>query len=123
MEEAMKHLAIALALGLAACVPETPTIPPPPAPLAKTVIDDQALIAADKGFDLFNDAINMAIDRKIITPGSPTARSLAYWIRKVDTALQAAFHAAEVGHAGNYQTALAEAQLGIAELKKLVKGN
>jgi hypothetical protein len=118
-------LVLACAMLVTGCggITTPPNIGAAPAPLARTQIDDRALMAADKGFDLFNDAVNLMIDRKVITPGSPRAKALAYWIRKTDIALQAAFHAAEAGHATSYATALAEAQLGITELKKLMGSN
>jgi hypothetical protein len=120
----MKHLAIALALGLTGCVPEVPaTIPPPPAPLAATVIDDQALIAADKGFDVALDAINLLIDHKVIVPGSQRAKSIAFAIRKVDSGLTVAYNAAEAGHATTYKEALGHAQAGITELRALLRSN
>lgn len=123
----MKRLGLSLALACAVltagCGVTTGSlgVGSSPAPLAQTKIDDTALIAADKSFDLFNDAVNLLIDRKVIVPGTPLARNLAYWIRKVDGALQTAYHAAEAGHAATYAEALAEAQLGITELKKLTR--
>lgn len=93
---------------------------PAPEPLAQTQIDDRALIAADRSFDLFLDAVNFATDRGAITRGSPFAKELAKWIRKTDIALQAGFHAAEAGHAADYKTAMLEAQAATLELKKLM---
>jgi hypothetical protein len=93
-----------------------------PAPLAQTVIDDKALSAAWKSFDVALDAINMLVDHKVIAPGTPKARAVADGIDKVTGFLTAAESAAAAGSATDYKVALANASAAIAELRAALKG-
>lgn len=122
----MRHLiTLLLAAALSAC-----TLPglaglagPAPAPLAQTVIDDRALETAWRTFDVALDAINILIDRGVIQPGSPNARTIAQAIRKVNRSLAAAERFAAAGSSNDYSTALAEALAGINEIRSALGGS
>jgi hypothetical protein len=123
----MKRLIIlGCALSLGGCVPllsaMTGTLPASPAPLAQTTIDDKALSAAWKSFDVALDAINLLIDHKVIVAGSPKAKAIADGIDKVTGFLTAAESAAAAGSATDYKVALANAGGAIVELRAALKG-
>jgi hypothetical protein len=92
----------------------------PPAPLARTTIDDRALETAWKSFDLALDVLNILGDRGVIVPGTPAGRAVAAGIRKVNRALASAERFAAAGSATDYASALAEALAGINELRAAV---
>lgn len=103
----------------------------PPAPLAATTVDDSALSAAWKAFDIALDGIGMLIDAKIIKPGSPKALRVADGVDAVTAALTSAeTAAAAASKPGNYATAfaqykqaLAEAKIAIVNLRAALKGS
>ena len=117
----MKRLRIAVAASLMLSVPGCAGLGAlmtgPPAPLAKTTIDDRALETAWKTFDVALDAINLLTDKGVIVPGTPRARSIAAAIRKVNSALAAAERFAAAGSATDYATALREAVAGVNEIR------
>lgn len=116
-------LIAAASLGLAGCNTPVPTeIPVGPAPLSRTTIDEQALIAADRGFDVALDAINLLIDAGVIKPGTPRAIAIARAVRTVDSSLALAARLADAGNAPGYLEALRHAMGGITELRSLLKG-
>lgn len=111
-------LAISLALTLSGCAGlGTLPVGSSPAPLAQTSIDDRALDTAWRSFDVALDAINLLTDSNVIVPGTPTARSIATAIRKVNRALAAAERFAASGSSSEYSTALAEALAGLTEIR------
>ena len=118
-------LLLSVSLALSACSTTTAGthLTTSPAPLAHTQVDDHALIAVDHTFDLALDAINLLIDNKVITPGTPKAKSLAAVIRKVNTALDAGASFAAAGSNSSYLAALHEAETGIAQLRSILKGS
>lgn len=120
----MKRIIIALSLMLSAC--QLPSFslgtPVSPAPLAKTAIDDKALMAAWKSFDVALDAINLAIDAKVIVPGTPRAVKIADAIDRVTAALSAAESAAAAGSATDYLTAINHARAALDQLRFALKG-
>lgn len=122
----MKRLVLLFAaLSLSACslIPASLfTAPAAPAPLAQTVIDDKALSAAWKSFDVALDAINLLIDHKVITPGTPKARAIADGIDKVTGFLTAAEIAAAAGSTTDYKVALANAGAALIQLRSTLKG-
>lgn len=93
-----------------------------PAPLAQTVIDDKALDAAWKSFDVALDAINLAIDAGAIKPGTPKAIAVADAIDKVTAILTAAEKAAAAGSSADYVTALINARGAFLDLRAALKG-
>lgn len=122
----MKRLILMLAatLALAACN-TTGTLgrllPSAPAPLAKTSIDEAALDASWRAFDLALDAINLLPD-SVTKPGQPRGKAIAAGIRRVLAALTAAENFAAAGNSTDYFQALADAKAGIAELRTALKG-
>lgn len=118
-------LALAAALSLSACTLPQMSIggaPQSPAPLAQTTIDDTALMAAWKSFDVALDAINLLIDAKVIKVGSPKAVKIADDIDKVTGFLTAAEAAAAAGSSTDYLVALANVKGAITELRAALKG-
>src|SRR4051812_24063115 len=91
-------------------------LPDAPAPLAKTTIDETALDAAWRGFDLALDAINLLPD-SVTEPGQPRGKAIAGGIRTVLAALTAAENFAAAGNSKDYLQALAEAKAGIANIR------
>lgn len=120
----MKRLILGLLVILSACSTMPASIPvEAPAPLAKTVIDDTALSAAWKSFDVALDAIALLREREIIKVGSPRALAIASGIDRALAALQAAEHAAAAGSTTSYLTALSEARLAFTDIRIAIKGN
>ena len=116
-------LILAAALALSACGMTMPTLTQAPAPLAATTIDDTALETAWRSFDAALDAINLLGDAKQIIPGTPRGKAVATAIRKVNSALMSAEHMAAAGSTKDYLQALAEAKMGIAELRTALRSN
>lgn len=111
------------ALSLNACaLPSFSLGTAAPAPLAATTIDDTALEAAWKSFDVALDAINLAIDAKAITPGSTKAVAIANAIDKVTGFLSAAELAASAGSTTDYKKALEDAKAALTQLRFTLKG-
>jgi hypothetical protein len=119
----MKKLFIALSIGLAGCTSGVPIFSTPPAPLAATSIDEKGLIVALQTFDTLLTSIDRLIAAKVIVPGSPRAIQIADAIRSAKLAYQAASAAQRVGSSGSYEAAIAQAQVAIARINVLVKGN
>lgn len=110
-----------LAVALSACTLPTIQATQAPAPLAATTVDDKALSAAWKAFDVALDAIDLAIDAGAIKPGSPKAVAIADAVDKVVKFLTAAEHAAAAGSTTDYLTAIAEARAALAELRSALR--
>jgi hypothetical protein len=119
----MKKLFIALSIGLAGCNFGGGAVPNLPAPLAATTIDEKTLVVALQTFDTALTAIDKLIAAKVIVPGSPRALQIADAIRSAKKAYQAASAAQRVGNSGDYGIALSNAQLAVARINSLVKGN
>lgn len=115
-------LLAALALGACTLPSFSLGAPTAPAPLAQTVIDDKALSAAWKSFDVALDAINLAIDAKVIQIGSPKAVKIADAIDRVTAALSAAESAAAAGSSTDYLAALNHARSALDQLRFALKG-
>ncbi len=116
----MKRIILALSLAtmpLTACA-GWPTLSP--APLAQTVRDDQALETAWRAWDGMLDAITALTDAGVIVPGTPTARTIATAIRRVNRALGAAERFAAAGSTSDYRTAMQEVLAGIAEIRQAI---
>lgn len=121
----IRYLVIGVAaLAMAACdtVASLPAVPAAPAPLASTTIDDTALEAAWRGFDLALDAINILGDVGKLKPGTPAGKAVAAGIRRVTASLTAAENFAAAGSTDNYLKALADAKAGIADLRVALQG-
>jgi hypothetical protein len=110
------------ALSLNACTLPSFSLGTAPAPLAQTTLDETALSTAWKSFDVALDAINLAIDARAITPGSPKANRIADAIDKVTKFLTAAESAAAAGSTTDYKVALANASAAITEMRSALKG-
>jgi hypothetical protein len=114
-------LALPLALMVAGCaLPSFSLGAPgaaPPAPLAGTVIDDQAVNFALESFDASLTLVDAAIDAGKIKPGTPEAKTIAAKIRQVDHLLAVASAAQKAGQATSYAEAFREARSALAELK------
>lgn len=124
----MKRLltTICVALALTGCTLPSfslGSVAQSPAPLAQTVIDDKALDAAWRSFDIALDAIDLLIDRKVIVPGSPKAVKIADAIDRVTALLTAAEKAAAAGSTTDYAKALVDAKGALVELRVALKGS
>lgn len=122
----MRRLILVLmgSLALAACSTAGTLgglLPSAPAPLAKSSVDEAALDAAWRSFDLALDAINLLPD-SVTKPGQPRGKAIAAGIRRVLAALTAAENFAAAGNSTDYFQALTDAKAGIAELRTALKG-
>lgn len=113
----MKKLIAACILSLCLMACAAVPLSQAPAPLAATTIDDTALSAAWKSFDVALDAINLLIDANQIKVGSNKALAIATGIDKVTGFLTAAELAAKAGSTTNYSVALINARGAIQELR------
>jgi hypothetical protein len=94
-----------------------------PAPLASTTIDEKGLIIALQTFDTLLTAVDKLVAVGVITAGSPHAIAMADAINKAKIAYQAASAAQRAGNSASYITAIGQAQVAIANINQLVKGN
>lgn len=117
-------LSCAAALALTGCGPMLAAMGggAAPAPLAQTVIDDKALDALWKSFDVTLDALNVLGDMGVIVPGTPRGRAVADGIRRVNRALAAAERFAAAGSSGDYAAALRDATAAFNDLRAAIKG-
>lgn len=92
----------------------------PPAPLAQTTLDDQAVKVSYQSFDLALDAVNGLIDVGIIKPGSPTAKKLADLIEVVKASLNAATEAQRAGQSQSYIEAMERIRAAFVEMRVLI---
>lgn len=120
----MKRLIlIAAALSLPACALPSFSLGTAPTPLASTVVDDKALDAAWRSFDIALDALDLWMDAKPSVIGTPKAIKIADGIDKVTTLLTAAEKAASAGSTKDYAEALTDAKAALVELRVAMKGN
>lgn len=115
----MKAILAAACLALGACSPAAVTSAP--APLARTVIDEQAIRLVWEGFNTALDAINVLRRTGVIQDGSAFARSLADVIDRTTLALTAASAAQRAGNAGDYVTAMNEAKDALLAMRDLLQ--
>lgn len=117
----MRPIVAALALALAACT-GAGGVTSAPAPLARTVTDEQGVRLVWEGFNTALDAINALRRAGVIQDGSPAARSLAAGIDRTTLALTAASAAQRAGNATDYVTAMNEARDALLAMRDLLKG-
>jgi hypothetical protein len=121
-----KFLIIAALGSLAACT--TPqldtattvvnTIPTEsPAPLQRTIIDDKAIVFAYQSYDMVLDLTDIALDAKLITPGSPQALKLKSYLQQTRYWLNAASAAQKAGSVTSYNSAFANARNALAQAR------
>lgn len=117
-------LTLALAALLSGCGPMlgmmSAAAPPPPAPLAKTVIDDQAVNFALETFDAALTLVDAARDAGRIKPGTPQAKAIAAKIRQVNHLLAVAVAAQQAGQADSYADAFKQARTAFAEFRAAI---
>lgn len=112
----MKHLILALALGLSACA--TP-IPVAPVEIAdRVVLDEQGALSAELAYKAARTAVELAVDSGILK--GTRAGQAAILDRKAYTALQAVRTAYRAGNAASYSAALAEARTAISSMLTLI---
>ena len=120
----MKKLLIAFAgLSLVACQPGGGSVFAAPAPLSHTSADEKGLVLSLEVFDTLLTSIDRLVAAGVIIPGSPRALQLANAIHTAKVAYQAASAAQRAGNSGSYFTAIGQAQLAVAQINVLVKGN
>lgn len=112
---AVAALSLTACQGLAGLLP--PNMAAPPAPLAKTVIDDQAVNFALESFDAALTLVDAAIATGRIKAGSPQAVKLAGLIRTTMRFLGAADAAQRAGQAESYADAFRQARAALAEFR------
>jgi uncharacterized protein YaiL (DUF2058 family) len=121
MKKLMLVAAAALALsgcGLMGMLPQPSS--PPPAPLAATVIDDQAVNFALESFDAALTLVDAAMDAGKIKPGTPQAKAIAAKIRQVQHFLAVADAAQKAGQAATYADAFRQARTALAEFRAAI---
>lgn len=107
-------------LMLSACNPQLQDFQTEaPAPLAEKVIDENTLILAYESFEFALDGVNLAIDTRLITPGSTTALNIANTIDDIQAALNAADEARLAANTKNYAEAITRARNSIAKLRNI----
>jgi hypothetical protein len=92
----------------------------PPAPLAATQIDDNAVNFALESFDASLYLVDAAIDTGRIKAGSTQAKSLAGLIRKVMRFLGAADAAQRAGQSASYADAFRNARAALTEFRAAI---
>lgn len=92
----------------------------PPAPLAATQIDDNAIKTAYRAFDLALDSVNVLIDLNVIKPGTPSANRIADAIELTKSSLNAARSAQQAGQSANYTEAMGRVRDAFIDLRVLV---
>lgn len=100
-------------LALAGCLGAGTTPAAAPAPLAQTAIDDQALVAALRTYDLVLTLVDAGVDAGMIK-GQRAADVKAALVR-VSAGLGAARAALRAGNTASYTEAIAAATTAIAE--------
>lgn len=110
-------LASCAVLSLAGCGLPQLSLAQPPAPLAATVIDDQAIITMLNLFEFALGIVDARIDAGKLVPGSPEARALSAKIRQIDHLLAVAEAAQKTGQSTTYNDALRQANVAIGEFK------
>lgn len=117
-------LTLFMALCLSGCAGlgalMTATGSPPPAPLAATVIDDQAVNFALESFDAALSLVDAAVAAGRIKPGSPQAKALAVKIRQVNHFLAVADAAQKAGQAATYADAFRQARTALSEFRAAI---
>lgn len=98
------------------------TAPTPPAPLAQTVIDDQAVVFGYQALDTTLTVVDALVATGAITPGSVKANRIADIIDTTRDWLNAAAAAQKVGQAHSYREAMANAKAALAKLKTAIGG-
>jgi rare lipoprotein A (peptidoglycan hydrolase) len=93
---------------------------PPPAPLAATVIDDQAINFALESFDAALTMVDAAMDAGKIKPGTPQAKAIAAKIRQVQHFLAVADAAQKAGQAATYADAFRQARTALSEFRAAI---
>ena len=125
----MKHITgiagLLLAQGcllfMGACTLGGPlSVPPAPAPLTHTIIDEQALTLASQTVDVLALSASALVKNHVITPGSPAALKLADGIDRARTAINAAALAREAGNSKSYAEALTKARAAIAQVRSVL---
>jgi len=116
----MKKIFIALSLALASCTTNPFAAP---APCSVSAVDEKGLVLALETFDTTLTAVDRLIAAKVIVPGSPRAIQIADAISAAKTAYQAASAAQKVCNTTSYLTAIGQAQIAVARINQLIKGN
>jgi hypothetical protein len=112
----MKHLAIALALGLTGCA--TTTVPVAPVEVADRVgLDEQGALSAELAYKAARTAVELGVDAGVIR--GERATQIAALDRKAYSALTAVRAAYRAGNAASYSAALTEARTAITTLLAL----
>lgn len=114
----------ALSIGLGGCANTvSSSLPPAPAIVAEqTVLDEQALLAAEASYKAAREIMEAAVDRELVTP-AVAARFRAINIRANDVLVKARA-AYDAANASSFAAAIAEAGPLINQLWQLttVKG-
>jgi hypothetical protein len=90
---------------------------PPPAPLAATVIDDQAVNFALESFDTALTLLDAAMDAGKIKPGTLQAKALAVKVRQIQRFLAVADAAQKGGQSATYAEAFRNARTALTEFR------
>lgn len=112
-------LAAGCLLFMGACTLGSPlSVPPAPAPLTRTIIDEQALTLAGQTVDVLALSASALVKSHAIVPGSPTALKLADGLDRARAAINAAALARAAGNATSYAEALTKARAAIGQVHR-----
>jgi len=111
----LRILIAAATLMLAACTPAgtAPGLIVPPAPLAATAVDDQAIAFGFEAFDTLLTTVDALVAAKVLKPGSDQALKVRTYLIATKAGLNAASAAQKAGSAEQLDAALREARCSL----------
>ena len=122
----MKRIALVImaALSLTGCAGLSALMmPPAPASYAeRTTLDESAALTAELAYKVAGSMVDLAVQAKIVKPGTPLAVKIADADDRAYMALQAVRSAYRTGNAGNYAIAATEARAAIEAMRAAVTG-
>lgn len=113
-------LAVSLSGSLAGCVAGGLPSVPAPAPLTRTVIDEQALTLATQTVDVLALSASALVKNGVIVRGSPPAQRLATALDTARDGINAAATAREAGNAASYGEAITKASAALAQVRAII---
>lgn len=125
-----RFLVLPVLASLLLCLPAATCSSPPPASpganavvpaLARTTIDDQAIVFAYQALDTVASAIDLAITAGVVKPGTPKAIALANGLDGTRNWLNTASSLQKAGQADNAFAAWQQATAGLANLRLSLK--
>lgn len=118
-----KSILLLAALSLSGCslLPALVGLPAaPPAPLAHTAIDEQALNIGYEAYDAVLTAVDGLVASGRLVRGSPKALQVQHYLILIRDTLNAATAAAHAGNATDYGTAVRDVTAAFVSIRTLL---